>query len=76
MANQILVKFRGEGSGVGRLTWGQRGVWRSISRQGSSQYVSGVAPALPGITVDYLADSLGFLMGRHQSLRTRLVFDA
>jgi Condensation domain len=76
MANQILVKFRGEGSGVGRLTWGQRGVWRSISRQGSSQYVSGVAPAMPGITVEYLADSLGFLMGRHQSLRTRLVFDA
>ena len=76
MANQILVQFRGEGSGVGPLTWGQRGVWRSISRQGSSQYVSGVAPAMPGITVDYLADSLGFLMGRHQSLRTRLVFDA
>lgn len=76
MANQILVQFRGEGSGVGRLTWGQRGVWRSIVRQGSSQYVSGVVPALPGMTIDYLADSLGFLMGRHQSLRTRLVFDA
>jgi hypothetical protein len=76
MANQILVQFRGEGSGVGRLTWGQRGVWRSISRQGSSQYVSGVVPAVPGLTVDYLADSLGFLMSRHQSLRTRLVFDA
>jgi hypothetical protein len=76
MANQILVQFRGEGSGVGPLTWGQRGIWRSIMRQGSSQYVGGAVPARPGATVEGMADSLGFLMGRHQSLRTRLVFDA
>jgi hypothetical protein len=76
MANQILVQFCGEGSGVGRLTWGQRGVWRSIVRQGSSQFVSGVKPIPAGTTAEDVADSLGFIMGRHQSLRTRLIFDA
>jgi hypothetical protein len=76
MANQILVQFRGEGSGVAPLTWGQRGVWRSIVRHGSSQYVGGVVPARPGATVESMAETLRFIMGRHQSLRTRLVFDA
>jgi len=76
MVNQILVQFHGEGSGVGRLAWGQRGVWRSIVRQGSTQFLSGVKPIPAGVAVEDVAESLGFIMGRHQSLRTLLVFDA
>jgi len=78
MANQILVQFRGEGSGVGRLTWGQRGVWRSIQRRGGSEFMGGEVrlPESMNVTVADLADVLKFIMCRHQSLRTRLVFDA
>ncbi|HEX4725516.1 MAG TPA: condensation domain-containing protein [Pseudonocardiaceae bacterium] len=76
MANQILVQFRGEGSGVGRLTWGQRGVWRSIQRRGGSEFVGGIVKLPDVTTVAAMADTLGYIMARHQSLRTRLTFDA
>jgi hypothetical protein len=78
MVNQILVQFRGEGSGVGRLTWGQRGVWRSIQRRGGSEFMGGEVrlPESMTVTVADLAEVLRFIMCRHQSLRTRLTFDA
>lgn len=75
MAKQILVQFRGEGSGVGRLTWGQRGVWRSIQRRGGSEFMGGEVRLPDGITVADMASTLGFIMSRHQSLRTKLTFD-
>lgn len=74
MAQQIRVPFHGEGSGTGELTWGQRGVWRSIVFQGASEYISGIARLPAGLTVDDLATAMAFAMGRHQSLRTKLVF--
>ncbi|HEY0805828.1 MAG TPA: hypothetical protein VGD84_12215, partial [Pseudonocardiaceae bacterium] len=76
MANQILVQFRGEGSGVGPLTWGQRGVWRSIQRSGTSEFMGGVVRLAVPTTAEAMAGELAFIMGRHQSLRTRLEFDA
>lgn len=75
MVERVLVPFEGRGSGVGELTWGQLGIWRAIQRQHCSMGVGGPRPLPPGATVDAVADGLRFVMGRHQSLRTRLVFD-
>jgi hypothetical protein len=74
MANQILVQFRGEGSGVGELSWAQRGIWRTIQSQGASETLGGVAPLPDGVTAEHIAASLRYVMGRHQALRTRLTF--
>jgi hypothetical protein len=76
MAHQILVPFRGEGSGTAELTWAQRGIWRSIVHQGSSDFLGGVTRLPEGLAVAQVAGSLSFVMGRHQSLRTRFAFDA
>lgn len=76
MANQILVQFHGEGSGVGPLTWGQRAVWRTILLRGASEFMGGLVRLPPGTSVREAAGALKFVMTRHQSLRTRLVFDA
>jgi hypothetical protein len=76
MTHRILVPFRGEGSGVGELAWAQRGIWRSIQRQGSSEYVGGVVALPAGATVEAVVVALRFVMSRHQALRTRLVFGA
>jgi hypothetical protein len=74
MTHQILVPFRGEGAGVGELTWAQRGIWRSIQRQGSSEYLGGTSVLPAGTTVQNLVVALRFVMSRHQALRTRLTF--
>ncbi|HEX3591262.1 MAG TPA: condensation domain-containing protein, partial [Pseudonocardiaceae bacterium] len=75
MVERVLIPFEGPGSGVGELTWGQLGVWRAIQRQHCSMGVGRPLPLPAGATVTAVADGLRFVMGRHQSLRTRLVFD-
>ena len=76
MADHIAVSFDGVGSGIGELTWGQVGIWQSIQRSGASSTIGGVSTVPPGTTVDDVAAILRFIMSRHQSLRTRLRFDA
>lgn len=76
MPHQIMVSFSGPGSGTDKLTWGQRVIWRSIAYQGSSEYLGGVVRLPDGTTLDVMAECLRFVMSRHQSLRTRLVFDS
>ncbi len=75
MAEQLLVPFRGPGSGVGCLSWGQKGIWQSIKREGQSITMGGVTPLPAGMTVDDAAAVLRFSVSRHESLRTRLRFD-
>ncbi|WP_018681774.1 condensation domain-containing protein [Actinokineospora enzanensis] len=75
MTDRILVDFRGPGSGVGELTWGQRTVWRVVVKTGRSETMGGVVPLPAGSTVDDSVAVLRYVMGRHQSLRTRLSFD-
>ncbi|MGH3757354.1 condensation domain-containing protein [Actinophytocola sp.] len=72
VVDRVLVAFEGEGAGEGELAFGQRGLWQSIVQSGAST-VTYVAKADPGTTVDAVADMLGFMVGRHESLRTRLV---
>ena len=72
VVDRVLVAFEGEGSGEGELTFGQRGLWQLIVRSGTAT-VTHVAEADPGTTVDTVAGMLGFMVSRHQSLRTRLL---
>ena len=72
VAYRVLVPFEGEGAGEGELAFGQLGLWQAMSKN-VSRTVAYVAEAEPGTTVDAVADMLGFMVGRHQSLRTTLV---
>ncbi|MFL6145678.1 MAG: condensation domain-containing protein [Labedaea sp.] len=72
LVERILVPFAGEGSGVEELTWGQIGLWQSIEQSGLTKTVHYVLELAPGTTIDDVAGSLAFMVGRHQSLRTLL----
>ena len=72
----ILVPFEGDGSGVAELTWGQRRIWAATRISGLSINMGGAVRVPPGITVEGVAASLRFLVGRHQTLRTRLELTA
>lgn len=73
--SRVLIRFAGEGSGVGELSWGQQEIWRAVRRYGNSLSLGGVTALPGGITVAEVAAGFGFLIGRHQALRTRLTFD-
>lgn len=75
-AERILVPFAGEGSGVAPLTWSQIGVWGGMVSSGKSVTVQHTAELPAGTTVDDVAETLRFAVSRHQTLRTRLLFDA
>ena len=72
---RVLIPFAGEGAGVGELSWGQQEIWRAIQRYGDSLSLGGVTALPEGTSVDEVAATFGFLIGRHQSLRTRLAVD-
>jgi hypothetical protein len=76
MAESILVRFAGEGSGVGELTWGQREMWFRIRRRGCPLAIGAVFPLQAGAAAEDSARMLRFLMSRHPSLRTRLLIDS
>jgi len=76
MNETILVPFQGDGGGVDALSWGQCEIWRPMIAVGSSFPLGATYPAPPGTTVASVADMLRFVVGRHQSLRTRIVTDA
>lgn len=73
LVGRVPVAFAGEGVGEGELAFGQIGLWQSMAGTGTSRTVAYVAEADPGTTVDAVADMLGFMVGRHESLRTTLV---
>ncbi|WP_327010317.1 condensation domain-containing protein [Dactylosporangium sp. NBC_01737] len=70
---RIAVPFEGEGSGVGELTWGQFAAWRSMQVVEATEWAGGTMPLADGTTVRDVVATLGFIMSRHQSLRTRLL---
>jgi Condensation domain len=75
MAESMLVRFQGEGSGVDHLTWGQFTLWTAMVRLGTWLPIGGFGPLPPDTTVDDVADQLRFWMSRYQTLRTRLRFE-
>lgn len=76
MADRILVRFEGPGSGVGELTWGQQQIWAAMQATDTSQSLRAVVPLPPGKSAADLAEELRFFMCRYESMRTRLQFDA
>ena len=72
--SRILVPFHGAGEGVDELPWGQVALWHGMSLSGRSVTLPGVSPLPSNTTVEHMADLLGFMVGRHQALRTRLRF--
>jgi len=70
--SRILVPFRGEGAGIGEMTWAQLGIWKTMVATGQSMNIGGTVPVAPGTTVEDMVKLLRVLVGRHQALRTRL----
>lgn len=73
---EIIVRFEGDGAGIGDLTWGQQQVFAAMLELGSSLGLGGVVPVTDGRTVEDLAEELRFFMSRYGALRTLLRFDA
>jgi hypothetical protein len=71
----MMVPFHGDGAGVSELSWGQREIWAAIRTQQSWIPIGGVGPLPPGQDIDFFVAALGFMVSRHQSLRTRLRFE-
>jgi len=74
LADKVIVPFSGPGSGTAELTWGQQTVWRGIEAKGAPMWLLGNEPTPEGATVQDIAGLLAYIMGRHQSMRTRLAF--
>ncbi|WP_327004794.1 condensation domain-containing protein [Dactylosporangium sp. NBC_01737] len=68
----LAVPFRGDGTGAGPLTWGQREIWQTMRRTGRTLNIGGTVALGADATVAELAATLGRLVSRHQALRTRL----
>jgi hypothetical protein len=75
VVERIRVTFEGDGAGVAEPTWGQRELWGVGGQEGRAIAMGGVTPLPPGMTVDDTADVLRYIMGRHQTLRTRFRLD-
>src|SRR5256885_15346305 len=69
--SRLVVPFRGTGSGVGEMTWGQQGIWQTMRRTGRTMNIGGTVPVAPGTTLDEMAAMLRYIVSRHQTLRTR-----
>jgi hypothetical protein len=76
VTEHVTVPFAGEGADEGPLTWGQHHIWRIIQQQRCSLGVGDTAPLPEGTTLEALIAGFTFLLSRHQSLRTRVGFDA
>jgi hypothetical protein len=76
VTRRVTVPFAGEGSGEGPLTWGQRTIWHTIQQQRCSLGVGDASPLPEGTSLESVISAFSFLIGRHQSLRTRVGFDA
>jgi hypothetical protein len=72
-AKSFIVPFGGEGSGTAGLTWGQQAIWRAFELGGEPIWLTGITQVPDGMTVADLADRMAYQVGRHQSLRTRLI---
>ncbi|MEV6931506.1 condensation domain-containing protein [Dactylosporangium sp. NPDC051485] len=76
---EARVAFRGDRSGGGPLTWGQRAIWNAIRRTVPNDHYFNLSRvlALGGRTVSVAeaTAALAALIGRHEALRTRIAGD-
>jgi len=71
---EIRVRFDGQGSGEGELTWGQMGIWRASQRNGKTMNLVWPLPLPGGTPLAEIVAMLRFMVSRHPALRTRLHF--
>jgi len=71
-SHRVSVRFEGNGSGVEELSWGQRELWEAMRRQFTWMPMGYALPVAAGTTVDDVVAQLRFMMGRYQSMRTRV----
>jgi hypothetical protein len=76
MSDQVRFEFAGVGSGVDELAWGQQEIWLAMVRQRSWLPVGGPNRVWPGKTLDDVVEDLRYALGRYQTMRTRLRFEA
>jgi hypothetical protein len=74
MTEHVDVPFRGTGAGVGELSWGQAEMWSAMVAQQSSLHLGGRSAFPVAQELDRIVAGLGWMFGRHQSLRARLRF--
>src|SRR5688500_9613801 len=72
---RVPVAFKGEGEGVGELSWGQRAIWNGMSASGESLTMSAVRRLEPGATIEEFAAELAFYLNNYEAMRTRLRFE-
>jgi hypothetical protein len=72
----IMVPFSGEDSGTEELTWGQWTIWRAMQGFSNPFMIGGAMRLEDGTTLEHLRRLLAFLVGRHESLRTRIRADS
>jgi len=70
--SEVVVKFHGQGSGSGELTWGQQSIWDVMQYTGRTMNIGGAMPLPPGTPIEEIATLLRYIVERHQALRTRL----
>jgi hypothetical protein len=75
LADRVVVKFEGDGSGTEDLAWGQQDAWMTVLRLRSWMPLGGVKPLDPGTTIDDVVGELRYLLCRYQVLRTKLLLD-
>jgi hypothetical protein len=71
-----MAPFAGEGAGDEPLAWGQHEIFLAMTQQQSWFPLGGTNPLPPERTVEEVAAELSYLLGRYQTMRTRLRFAA
>jgi Condensation domain len=72
---RIPVAFKGEGEGVGDLSWGQQAIWNGMTDAGESFTMSAVRPLDPGATIEEFVSELAFYLNNFEAMRTLLRFE-
>jgi hypothetical protein len=75
-AERVMAPFAGEGAGDEPLAWGQHEIFLAMTQQQSWFPLGGTNPLPPERTVEEVAAELSYLLGRYQTMRTRLRFAA
>jgi len=74
VVERVAVPFRGPGSGVGELSWGQADIWQAMVRQRSWLPMGGWKRLPPGTSIEDVVADVSYVVGRYQAMRTKLRF--
>ncbi|HZM82965.1 MAG TPA: condensation domain-containing protein [Candidatus Limnocylindrales bacterium] len=72
---RVPVAFKGEGAGVGELSWGQQALWNGMRDSGESLTMTAPRQLGPGATIEDFVAELGFYLSQYQAMRTLLRFE-